>query len=360
MRQARCLSLLAFPVALSAQTATELPRFVRWPDIHGDQVVFTYEDDLWLGSLQGGPARRLTSHPGVETTPKFSPDGKWIAFSGQYDAGQNVYVMPANGGSPRRLTWHGPCAVVGWSPDSSKVLFRTWVEVDCRPISRVFSVDLEGHEPQALPLGKAIQAAYAPDSSHLLFTPKGDGEYYWKRYRGGQHPELWDADLKAGTYRKVTHDPGKSAYPMFTATGGALFLSDRGPGGISNLYALDTATGAAKALTAYTDFDVQFPSTDGHRVVFEQAGYLGVLDLATGASRRLEITAPTDAWRMRPRTVHGKDTLQQVRLGAGGKTLPLRPGVAEGTDTVRSCSGLAPRGWIAGWRNGQVPCKPCR
>ena len=316
--------LLALPLFLSAQPARlDLPRFVQWPDLHGDQVVFTYEGDLWTGTLQGGPARRLTSHPGLETAAHFSPDGQWIAFSGQYDAGTNVYVMPAQGGSPRRLTWRGGCTVVGWSPDGQKVLYQSAVEADCRPISRVYAVDLQGHEPQALPLGKAVQAAYTQDGSKILFATKGSGEYYWKRYQGGLRPELWLADLKAGSYRKVTVDPGKSAYPMFTAEGGAMFLSDRGPRGIANLWTLDTATGGATPLTNYRDFDIQWPATDGKKVVYTQNGYLSVLDLATRSMRRLEITAASDGWRLRPRTVNARNTLQQVRLGAGGKTLAL-------------------------------------
>jgi tricorn protease len=315
-------ALLAVPCLLQGQaTLPELPRFVRMPDIHGDQVVFTYEGDLWKGNVQGGPALRLTTHPGTESNAHFSPDGKWIAFTGEYDAGSNVYVMPASGGSPRRLTWRGSCTVVGWSPDGAKVLFRAATDFDCRPINRVYAVDLQGHEPQALPLGKAVQAAYAPDGSKLLFTPKGDGEYNWKRYRGGDHPELWLADLKSGSYRLVTDVVGKSAYPMFSAQGGALFLSDRGEGGISNLYTLDLASGAAKPLTTYQDFDVHWPATDGHRVVFVQAGYLSMLDLATGAARRLEITAPSDGWRHGPRSVSAKEALQQVRLAGGGKSV---------------------------------------
>jgi len=312
---------LSFRPAFAA--APEAPRFVQSPDIHGDQVVFTYEGDLWTGTLQGGPARRLTSHPGQETAAHFSPDGRWIAFTGQYDGGSNVYLMPAAGGAPRRLTWRGACTVLGWTPDGARVLFQAALKQDCRPFSKVYSVDLQGHEPEAAPLGRAVQAAYAPDATRVLFTARGVPEYPWKRYKGGQSPELWLADLKAGSFRKVTDYLGKNAYPMFTAQGGALFLSDRGPGGIANLYALDLATLAARPLTAYTDFDVQWPASDGHRVVFVQGGFLHVLDLATGEARPLAITAPSDAWRTRPRLVNAKDTLQHVRLGGGGRTLVL-------------------------------------
>lgn len=322
MRPNLCHALVLAPSLLLGQS--DLPRFVTHPDIHGDQVVFTYEGDLWTGTVKGGPARRLTSHPGEEFAARFSPDGKWLAFTGQYDGGSNAYVMPAGGGTPRRLTWRGACTVQGWSPDGARVLFRAAVQGDCNPMTQIWSVDLQGHEPQALPLGKtAFQAAISPDGSKVLFNPTGSEDYFWKRYKGGLHAELWLEDVKAGTWRRVTDHPGKSAYPMWTAQGGVLFLSDRGEGGFSNLHTLDLATGAAKALTSYKDFDVQWPATDGRRVVFVKGGFLHLLDPATGEARRLEVTAPTDGWRFGPRTINAKDYIQSVRLAPGGKSLLL-------------------------------------
>ncbi|HEX9081968.1 MAG TPA: hypothetical protein VF768_06795, partial [Holophagaceae bacterium] len=189
MRFRSLTCLLAAGVALSAQALT--PRFVSFPDVHGDRVVFTWEDDLWLGSLKGGEARRLTTHPGVETMARFSPDGKWIAFSAQYDGGLEVYVMPSEGGAPKRLTFRGPAQVDGWTPDSAKVLFHATYESNQRPIDRLYAVDLAGHEPEPLPLAKAVQGAFSPDGSKLAFSTKGIPDYYWKRYKGGRHQDLW-------------------------------------------------------------------------------------------------------------------------------------------------------------------------
>jgi len=316
-------ALVLAPALLSGQGAPDLPRFVSHPDIHGDQVVFTYDGDLWSGDVKGGPARRLTSHPGLEYAARYSPDGAWIAFTAGYDGGQNVYVMPAQGGVPRRLTWRGSCQVRGWSPDGTKVLFSMAAVSESRPLTQVWAVDLEGHEPAPLPLGKAFQASFSPDGGRILYNPKGQEEYYWKRYKGGQHAEIWLADLKAGTHRRITPYVGKNAHPMWTAEGGALFVSDRGDKGVSNLYRLDLATGEGKALTAFRDFDVQWPATDGRRVVFAQGGRLHLLDLASGAERPLAITAPSDLVRAQPRTVNAKDTLQHVSLAPGGKRLAL-------------------------------------
>ncbi len=313
---------LALVLGLPAAAQETLPRFVQYPDVRGDKVVFTWDNDLWLGSLAGGSARRLTTHPGLEQTARFSPDGKWIAFSAQYDGGQNVYLMPAEGGTPKRLTWRGFTQVVGWTPDSQRVLFRAALDFDHRPITRLYTVDLQGHEPAALPIPKGTQGAFSADGTQLLYNPKGNEDYYWKRYKGGQYPEIWLADLKAKSHTKLTDYVGKNAYPMWTATGQALFISDR-DNGISNLYTLDTATKATQALTRFTDFDVQWPATDGKTVVFAQGGFLTALDVATGQTRRLDLKVASDGWKIAPRTVNPKEWIQTAALATGGKAVAL-------------------------------------
>ena len=321
----RCaLPLLAITLALGPVLSAQetLPRFIQHPDVRGEKVVFTWEGDLWLGSLAGGTAQRLTSHPGQETSAHFSPDGKWIAFSGQYDGGTAVYVIPADGGTPKRLTWRGSCAVLGWTPDSKKVLFRTALDYDQRPISRLYTVNLDGHEPATLPIPKGSQGAFSADGTRVLYNPKGNEEYYWKRYKGGQYPEIWLGDLKAKTFTKLTDYVGKNAYPMWAATGQALFVSDR-DSGVSNLFTLDPATKAAKALTHYSDFDVQWPATDGKTVVYAQGGFLTALDLGSGQAQRVNLKVASDAWKLAPRVINPKDWIQNAALASGGKSLTL-------------------------------------
>lgn len=311
MRFRSLVCLLVAGAALSAQALT--PRFISFPDVHGDRVVFTWEDDLWLGSLKGGEARRLTTHPGVETMARFSPDGKWIAFSAQYDGGLEVYVMPAEGGAPRRLTFHGPAQVDGWTADSTKVLFHATYEYNVRPIDRLYAVDLAGHEPEPLPLAKAVQGAFSPDGSKLAFSTKGIPDYYWKRYKGGRHQDLWIGDLKAKRFEPLTDYVGRNSYPMW-AQGKVLFVSDRGPSQLANLYEVDPATKAVTPLTDVKTFDVQQPSTDGHTVVFEQGGYLQALDLATRTVKQVPLTTVSDAWKVAPRTVNPRDWIQSMSL----------------------------------------------
>lgn len=321
MPSVRASAVLLVACALVAQERT--PRFVSSPDVNGDRVVFTWEDDLWLGSLKGGAARRLTTHPGLETAARFSPDGKWIAFSGQYDGGGlQVYVMPAEGGAPKRLTWSGG-TVQGWTPDSKQVLFKTVADFDRRPVERFFTVDLDGHQPNVLPVPRGVQGSLSPDGQRLAYNSKGKVEYYWKRYKGGDHQDLWLADLKSGQFEKLTDFVGRNGAPIW-AGGKVIFESDRGASGITNLYAMDPATKAVEPLTDLKDFDAQQPSTDGRTVVFVQAGQLQALDLGTKAVRPVPVTASTDGWKVAPRPVNPKDWIQAMSLTAGNAVFEAR------------------------------------
>jgi tricorn protease len=317
----RASLLLVLACGLVAQDRT--PRFVNAPDVNGDRVVFTWEDDLWLGSLKGGPARRLSTHPGVETAARFSPDGKWIAFTGQYDGGNQVYVMPAEGGAPKRLTWGGGATVQGWTPEGKQVLFKTFADFDRRPVERFFTVDLEGHQPEALPIPRGTSGTLSPDGQRFAYNSKGRAEYYWKRYKGGDHPDLWLADLKSGRFEKLTDFVGRNGAPIW-AGGKVIFESDRGPSGITNLYAVDPATKAVEPLTDLKDFDAQQPSTDGRTVVFVQGGHLQALDLATKTLRPVPVTTSSDGWKAAPRPVNPKDWIQAMSLTAGQAVFEAR------------------------------------
>ncbi|MDX1389126.1 MAG: hypothetical protein R3344_08045, partial [Acidobacteriota bacterium] len=201
-------------------TAAALPSlasdgYLRYPDIHGDRVVFTAEADLWMASAQGGSARRLTIHPGTETFPKFSPDGKWIAFTGQYDGNADVFVMGTEGGEPRRLTWH-PAAdeVIGWTPDGERIIFRSRRN-DPHGSFDLFFVPAEGGDAEELPLGWAARIAIDPESGLWAFNRTQRDTRTWKRYRGGTATKIWVGSPKKADFKEISRFDGMNAFPMW-------------------------------------------------------------------------------------------------------------------------------------------------
>lgn len=293
-------------------------RFMQHPAIHGDRIVFTYEGDLWLVGSQGGTATRLTSHPGVEYAARFSPDGRQIAFTGNYDSGANVYVMPADGGAPRRLTWEHPTAqVIGWTPDH-RVLFRSAVENTYRPIPKLFAVSTNATLPEKLPVPAGVQGSISADGGKLAYNPRGNEEYYWKRYKGGQYQEIWMYEFGSRNFKRVTDYAGKNSYPMWVGPK-LYFVSDRGEGGIANLYGEDFSGKPPEAVTHFRDFDVQMASTDGRQVVFMHSGYLCVLDAAEGTVREVNVQLPTDQWKLASRAINPRDYIQYMNVANDGK-----------------------------------------
>jgi len=315
MRRIVVLMLLA-PVMLSAAIEG---RFMQNPDIRGDKIVFTYENDLWLVSAQGGLASRLTSHPGNENAAKFSPDGKWIAFSGNYDQGNSVYLIPADGGVPRRLTWqHSDARVVTWTPDGKKVVYRSGFENLYRPIVKLFAVATDGAWPEKLPVPRGVLASYSPDGGKLAYCPRGNEEYYWKRYKGGQYQDIWMYDFTAKSYTKLTDYVGKNSYPMWI--GNKLYFTSDRTNGIANIYTYDFATKKVEQITRFDDFDVQMASSDGQQIVYFRSGYLYVLDTHNNSIRKVEVQIPSDRWQLADRTINVKEYIHSMAISNDGKT----------------------------------------
>jgi tricorn protease len=295
-------------------------RFMRYPDINGDTIVFSYEGDLFSASAAGGPARRLTNYPGTEDAPKISRDGKLIAFTGAYDGVPSIYVIPIDGGPARRVTWVGAGAqAVGWSPDGKKIIFRAGQEANYRTIVKLYAVSPEGELPEPLPLERGILCSFSSDGTKMVYNRRGNEEYYWKRYKGGQYTDIWLYDFGTKRFSPITDYVGKNAYPMWIGNR-MYFVSDRGSNGIANLYAYDFATKKADPVTKYADFDVQMPSTDGKRIVFMQAGHLHILDAATNAEKKITVDIPSDRWQLAERTVNPRDYIQSMAVSNDGKT----------------------------------------
>jgi tricorn protease len=174
-----------------SSTAAAPGRFMTYPDIHGDTIVFTYEGDLWTVPAAGGIARRLTTHPGTEDFSRISPDGRTVAFTGQYD-GAAIYTIPLAGGAPSRVTYQGSgVRAVAWTPDGKKIVFRSGHENTFRPIVKLYTVSPAGELSEPMPMDRGILASYSPDGTKLAYNRRGNEEYYWKRYKGGQYPDIW-------------------------------------------------------------------------------------------------------------------------------------------------------------------------
>jgi tricorn protease len=321
----RCSILFAMLLFIPATSfGMDEARFMTTPDISGDRIVFTYDDDLWLTNTQGAPPIRLTSHPGREYSARFSPDGKWIAFSGSYHGTMDVYLIPSEGGTPRRMTYFpGGALSLGWTPDGKNIVFRsTWGRSPIGRDSRLYKVSIDGTMPEALPVDRGASCSFSEDGRRMLYVRKGREDYNWKGYKGGQYPDIWMADLAGGEITPVTDYVGRNAYPMWIGNT-MYFTSDRGPGAVTNIYAEDLRTRSVRQVTRYTDFDVMTPSTDRQSVVFVQNGYLNFLDVKSGQTKKISVRIPSDNWKQQDRWINPSAYVHFMDIGNDGKQAAL-------------------------------------
>jgi tricorn protease len=289
--------LVAVPAAAQTAGGEGLARLLHFPDINGDRIAFVYAGDIWTVPAAGGTARRLTSHAGLELFPKFSPDGRWIAFSGEYDGTRQVYVISTEGGQPRQLTYRndvGPMPprggwdnrVLGWTPDGRSVLFRANRVGQSDRLGRPYLVPAEGGMEQPLAITESGGASYSPDGRQLAFTPISNEFRGWKRYRGGQSPDVWIYDLARNTAERITDTTAQDMLPVWL--GDAIFyVSDREQ--TMNVYAYDTRSKRTRKVTNHADYDVLWPSGAGGALVYEVGGYVHRLDAQSGREERVPI-----------------------------------------------------------------------
>jgi len=291
-------------VSLCFAGETTEGRLMRFPDVYKDRIVFSYGGDLWLGSVSGGVARRISTHPGLELFPKFSPDGKWIAFTGQYDGNFNVYVVPAEGGEPKQLTFlpdvesvgerMGPNnMVITWFPDSKRILFLSRRDTYNTWFGRLFSVGIDGGLPERLAVDKGGLTSFSPDGTKIAYNRIFRNFRTWKRYTGGMAQDIAIYDLKNNTYERVTDYEGTDTYPMWHGDT-IYFGSERGSEHHMNLFAYSLKTKETRQLTHFKDYDVNWPSLGPDSIVFEKGGYLYLLDLKTEKARKISVDLPGD------------------------------------------------------------------
>jgi tricorn protease len=323
------IATLAFLTsAVFAPAAASETKLLRFPAIHGDKVAFTYAGDIWIAPVAGGTATRLTAHPGIEVFARFSPDGKWIAFTGQYDGDEQVYVVPATGGIPKQLTYYpalGPLTprwgwdnqVYGWTVDGKSVFFRSQRDSWTLGLTRLYTVSMTGGPAESLPMPESGAGDFSPDGTKIVYSPRFRDFRPEKRYGGGQANDLYVFDLKTNDAKCIVNHPRADRDPMWIGDT-IYFTSDRD--GTFNLYAYDFPGGKVTQVTTSKLWDVRWPSSDhAGRIVYELNSELQVLDVKTGRSRPIPITVPDDGLWKRPSRISAAGQIEDFELSPKGE-----------------------------------------
>ena len=314
----------------SAQNPPDTTRLLRFPTTNGEQIVFCYAGELYTVEQDGGVARRLTSGPGYSSFPRFSVDGKQLAYTSQYDGNTEVYVMPGDGGVPKRLTTTATLGrddisdrmgpnnlVMTWENTKPLVVFRSRKNSFNSFIGELYTVGLDAELPQQLPLPRGGFASFSPDDSKMAFNRVFREFRTWKHYRGGMADDVWVYDFKTGSTENLTNDPSQDICPMWGADNQVYFISDRD--GRMNLFSIDLASKETKQLTTFKDFDIKFPSIGKGAVVFEQAGHIWRYDLANGKAGPIPIQIKEDLASGRSALVDASKHTESIALAPDGQ-----------------------------------------
>jgi tricorn protease len=318
----RIVANLALVIALSSSSLMAVDihdtRLLNDPAVSANRIAFAYANDLWVAGLDGSGVRRLTSHPGVESRPRFSQDGNWIAFAGEYDGNTDIFVVATEGGVPRRLTWHpGEDLPQGFTPDGKSVLFTSPREVHTMRYRQLFTVPVGGGAAEKLPIPNASEASYFEDGSRIVYQPLADAFGQWKNYRGGTAARLLLFDTKSYAVEQIPQPAARANDTDAMVVGGRVyFLSDRA--GEFNLFSYDPSSKAVAQLTRHDDFPIVAASAGGGRIIFERAGWLHLFDPATAKEQRLKIGVAADLLETRARFVKGAKYVRSGSLSPTG------------------------------------------
>jgi tricorn protease len=321
---------LAAAGLFAADPATEQTRLLRFPATNGSEIVFSYAGQLYAVGMAGGTARRLTDGPGWSVFPRFSADGTQLAFTAQYDGNTEVYVMPADGGTPKRLTYTatltrddlsdrmGPNNIVmAWKNTKPEVAFRSRMKDFNDFNGQLYTVGLDAELPQQLPVPRGGFLSFSPDDTKIAYNRVFREFRTWKRYRGGMADDIWVYDLKTGAMENVTNNEAQDIIPMWAPDNHIYFLSDRD--GHLNLFSYDLATKKTVQHTAFKDYDIKFPSLGKGGIVFEQAGAIWHFDLKSGKARQVPITVKEDLAIARGGLVNVSKFVTEVQPSPDGK-----------------------------------------
>ncbi|MDD2438527.1 MAG: PDZ domain-containing protein, partial [Massilibacteroides sp.] len=309
--------------------AADEARLLRFPSINGNEIVFSYAGDLYKVSANGGEAQRLTSHVGYEMFPRFSPDGKTIAFTGQYDGNTEVFTIPSTGGEPLRVTYTatnqrddlgdrmGPNNIVmGWTPDGQHIVYRNRISNGFA--GKLYTVDKEGGLSEVIPLPEGGFCSYSPDGKRLAYNRVMREFRTWKYYKGGMADDVWVYDPAKESVENITNNDAQDIFPMWIGNE-IYFLSDRDR--TMNLFVYDTKTKQTSKVTNFTEYDIKFPSANGSTIVFENGGYIYKLNAATKKEEKVTITLASDNIYARKELKDGAGYIRNASLSPGGERL---------------------------------------
>jgi tricorn protease len=309
-----CALFLAFAGA-SLAAPDDAPLLLQNTSLSRTQIVFQYGGYLWTVPREGGEAHQITTG-GHEAAPIVSPDGSWIAFTGQYDGNIDVYVMPAKGGEPRRLTWHpAPDTAIGWTPDSKRVLFSSPREAYA-DIDRLYTVPVEGGWPEVLPMWRGEGAWYSPDAKRIAYVPNQKWQTAWKRYRGGQTTPIYIVRLSDLELEKIPRQNSNDSHPVWFGDT-VYFLSDRN--GPVTLFAYDTKSKAVKQVVENKGLDLKNVSAGPDALVYEQFGVIYLFEPKTGKASRVNIQVSGDLPATRPHYEKAADRIDSAAISPTGQ-----------------------------------------
>ena len=303
---------------LTIQLMSQGTQLLRQPTISDSEIVFVYANDLWKTSIDGGNAIRLTTNEGYESLPHFSPDGSMIAFTAEYDGNSDVYVIPAEGGDPKRLTWHPSGDFVqGWTPDGA-VLFRSGRASKPTQTNRLYEVPLNGGLPVAIAIPRAAYGDISPDGKHIAYVPITFWDPEWRNYRGGQAMPIWIVDMETKELTRTPQPTEERHLDPVWFKDEVYYLSERDLA--SNIWSFNPVTKAEKQLTFHKKFDVKSLDAGPTHIVYEQGGYLHILNPADGTTKQLAVTVKGDMNFARPRweSISGNN-LRNATISPTGK-----------------------------------------
>jgi tricorn protease len=310
---------LGAALVCAAASAQIDARLLRTPDVSATQIAFVYAGDIWLAPKEGGTAVRLSTPKGEESFPRFSPDGTMLAYSANYDGNVDIYVVPVAGGVPTRVTHHPAVdRALGWYPDGQSILFASSMTSGKDRFNQLWKVSRDGGLPERLPVPYGEFAALSPQATSMAYVPASVDFRTWKRYRGGWAPEIWLFDLRTLAARNITNSVANDGQPMWHDKT-IYFLSDRDEAKRANIWAFDVTNGKTRQVTSFVDHDVRFPATGPSDMVFEQAGRLWLLDLATEKAREVKVEVVTDRATLKPREVNAAKLIENATVSPSGK-----------------------------------------